>query len=95
MVIGVKSGLRSGRACVRALERIGFHVIRQVGSHMVLRRDEPFCQVVVPDHRTLDRGTLRSILRSVVVAPERFREPPHSDSISGSSCAILILVRRW
>jgi predicted RNA binding protein YcfA (HicA-like mRNA interferase family) len=30
---------------------------------MILRRAVPFAQVVVPDHRELDRGTLRSILR--------------------------------
>jgi predicted RNA binding protein YcfA (HicA-like mRNA interferase family) len=59
---------------VRALERIGFHVIRQVGSHIVLRRDEPFCQVVIPDHRTLDRGTLSSILRTVGLTADQFRE---------------------
>ena len=64
----------SGRDCVRALERVGFRVIRQVGSHIVLRRDEPFCQVVVPDHKTMDRGTLRSILRSAGLTPDRFRE---------------------
>jgi len=52
----------------------GFQVIRQVGSHIVLRREDPFCQVVVPDHRTLDRGTLRSILRSAGLAPDQFRE---------------------
>ncbi|HEY6139351.1 MAG TPA: type II toxin-antitoxin system HicA family toxin [Thermoanaerobaculia bacterium] len=28
-----------------------------------MRRDEPFAQVVVPDHKQLDRGTLRAILR--------------------------------
>jgi len=59
---------------VRAVERIGFRVIRQVGSHIVLRRDEPFCQVVIPDHKTLDRGTLRSILRTVGLTADRFRE---------------------
>jgi predicted RNA binding protein YcfA (HicA-like mRNA interferase family) len=64
----------SGRACVRALERAGFRIVRQVGSHIVLRRDEPFCQIVVPDHKTLDRGTLRAILRSAGLTPERFRE---------------------
>ena len=64
----------SGRECVRALERAGFHIVRQVGSHVVLRRENPFCQVVVPDHRTLDRGTLRSILRSVGLTPDQFRE---------------------
>jgi hypothetical protein len=30
---------------------------------MILRRADPFCQVVVPDHKELDRGTLRAILR--------------------------------
>ena len=64
----------SGRECVRALERAGFDIVRQVGSHIVLRRENPFCQVVVPDHRTLDRGTLRSIIRSVGLTPDQFRE---------------------
>ena len=30
---------------------------------MILRRADPFAQLVVPDHRELDRGTLRAILR--------------------------------
>jgi len=51
----------SGRQCVRALERAGFYVRRQTGSHLILRRDDPFAQVVVPDHKVLDRGTLRAI----------------------------------
>jgi predicted RNA binding protein YcfA (HicA-like mRNA interferase family) len=68
----------SGRKCVRALEEVGFRLIRQAGSHMVLRRDEPFCQVVVQEHVTSDsgpaedRGTLRSILRSAGLSPEQF-----------------------
>lgn len=37
---------------------------------MVLRRDQPFAQVVVPDHKELDRGTLRAILRGAGVAVE-------------------------
>ena len=39
---------------------------------MVMRRDEPFAQVVVPDHKELDRGTLRAILRSAGVEVEEF-----------------------
>ena len=39
-----------------------------------MRRDEPFCQVVVPDHKTLDRGTLRAILRSAGLTPDHFRD---------------------
>ncbi|HEX6098099.1 MAG TPA: hypothetical protein VF432_17365 [Thermoanaerobaculia bacterium] len=30
-------------------------VRRQASSHIVLRRSEPFAQVVVPDHHELDR----------------------------------------
>lgn len=30
---------------------------------MILRRDDPFAQVVVPDHQELDRGTLHAIIR--------------------------------
>ena len=39
---------------------------------MVLRRDEPFAQVVVPDHQELDRGTLRAILRVAGIAVDQF-----------------------
>ncbi len=53
----------SGRQCVKALGCIGFYMKRQEGSHIILRRDEPFAQVVVPDHNELDRGTLRAIIR--------------------------------
>ena len=53
----------SARECVAALTRSGFSLIRQEGSHMIRRRNEPFAQVVVPDHRELDRGTLRAIIR--------------------------------
>ena len=39
---------------------------------MVLRRDEPFAQVVVPDHKELDRGTLRAILRGAGILVDEF-----------------------
>ena len=62
----------SGRQCVAALERAGFTVRRQVGSHIVMRCDDPFAQTVVPDHRTLDRGTLRAILRQAGLSVDEF-----------------------
>jgi predicted RNA binding protein YcfA (HicA-like mRNA interferase family) len=43
----------SGRECIKALEKIGFYFKRQEGSHVVMRRDDPFSQVVVPDHKSL------------------------------------------
>ena len=62
----------SGRACIKALERVGFLVRRQEGSHVILRRNDPFCQVVVPDHKELDRGTLRAIIRQTDLTVEEF-----------------------
>jgi predicted RNA binding protein YcfA (HicA-like mRNA interferase family) len=62
----------SGRECVRALEKAGFFVRRQEGSHIILRRDEPFAQLVVPDHKELDRGTLRAIIRQSGLTVEDF-----------------------
>ncbi|MBI4643885.1 MAG: type II toxin-antitoxin system HicA family toxin [Deltaproteobacteria bacterium] len=53
----------SGQACVKALIKAGFIFKRQEGSHIILRRINPFCQLVVPDHKELDRGTLRAIIR--------------------------------
>ena len=62
----------SGRACVKALGKAGFYLKRQHGSHMIVRRDEPFAQVVVPDHKELDRGTLRAIIRQAGLGVEEF-----------------------
>jgi predicted RNA binding protein YcfA (HicA-like mRNA interferase family) len=39
----------SGAEIVRALERLGFVVARQRGSHIVMRRGSTGC--VVPNHR--------------------------------------------
>ena len=64
----------SGQDYCKALHRAGFVLRRQEGSHMILRRDEPFAQVVVPNHRALDRGTLRAILRAAGLPPEEFRK---------------------
>lgn len=62
----------SGKECVKALGKVGFYLKRQEGSHMILRRDDPFAQVVVPDHKELDRGTLRAIIRHADLSIDEF-----------------------
>ena len=62
----------SGRECVNALKKAGFFFKRQKGSHIVLRRDIPFAQVVVPDHKELDRGTLRAIINKAELTVDEF-----------------------
>jgi len=60
----------SGREAIRALERLGFVVRRQRGSHVVLRRGSAGC--VVPDHKELKVGTLSGVLRQAGVTVDEF-----------------------
>lgn len=60
----------SGAEVVRALERLGFVVARQRGSHIVLRRGSSGC--VVPNHRELKTGTLAGVLKQAGVSAEDF-----------------------
>ena len=60
----------SGRRLRTALERAGFVFRRERGSHMILRRDEPYVRVVVPDHKQLRPGTLRKILHEAGMTVE-------------------------
>jgi len=60
----------SGDEVVRRLERLGFAVVRQRGSHVIMRRGAIGC--VVPAHRQLKVGTLSGVLRQARVSPEEF-----------------------
>lgn len=62
----------SGAEAVRVLQRLGFSVARQRGSHIVLRRGATGC--VVPNHRELKLGTLSGILKQAGLTPEEFIE---------------------
>ena len=57
---------------MKALTKKGFYFKRQEGSHIILRRDDPFAQVVVPNHKELDKGTLRSIIRMANLSVDEF-----------------------
>ncbi len=63
----------SGQEVVNALKQLGFYVRRQHGSHIILRRDSPFGQTVVPNHKEIDTGTLRAIIRQVGISVEEFQ----------------------
>jgi predicted RNA binding protein YcfA (HicA-like mRNA interferase family) len=62
----------SGRDVRAALERAGFVFRRQAGSHMMLRRDEPYARAIVPDHRQIRSGTLRRIIADAGLTIEQF-----------------------
>jgi predicted RNA binding protein YcfA (HicA-like mRNA interferase family) len=61
----------SGQELVKVLLRVGFVVNRQKGSHIVLRRGDPYARVVVPDHKQIRPGTLRQILHEAGITIEQ------------------------
>lgn len=60
----------SGRQLVKALCNAGFQLERRKGSHMMLYRANPPTTLSIPDHKELDRGTLRSLLRVAGISPD-------------------------
>ena len=60
----------SGNEVQRALERLGFHKVRQSGSHVVMKRESQAC--VVPMHSEVKIGTLAGLLRQAEVTPDEF-----------------------
>ena len=67
----IRMPVLSGRDLVRALTKFGFEFVRQKGSHMILHRLDPPTTLTVPDHRELDRGTLRAIFRQANLPPDQ------------------------
>jgi predicted RNA binding protein YcfA (HicA-like mRNA interferase family) len=63
----------SGADVVRALGRVGFVHVSQRGSHVKLRF-ETGRVVIVPMHRELKAGTLRSIIRQSGLGVDAFVE---------------------
>ena len=60
----------SGMEAVKALEKLGFSVVCQRGSHIVLKKGSSGC--VIPNHHELKTGTLFGILKQAGVSPDDF-----------------------
>ncbi|MBI5686257.1 MAG: type II toxin-antitoxin system HicA family toxin [Verrucomicrobia bacterium] len=65
----------SGRELIRALQRAGFVVLRQKGSHVSLERRsaEGYWRTIVPLHREIRPGTLSDILRQTGLSKEELQ----------------------
>ncbi len=60
----------SGAEAVKALQRLGFSITRQVGSHVRMAKTDK--RTTVPMHRSIALGTLQSILRQTGVSLKEF-----------------------
>jgi predicted RNA binding protein YcfA (HicA-like mRNA interferase family) len=52
----------SGKELVKKLEKIGFCLVSQKGSHIKLRREN--LTIIIPQHPEIRKGTLYGILKN-------------------------------
>jgi predicted RNA binding protein YcfA (HicA-like mRNA interferase family) len=64
----------SGRRVAQAFVKLGWEVVRQTGSHIILVRAGHPATLSVPDHPEVARGTLRALIRRAGLTVEQFVE---------------------
>jgi len=62
----------SGREVVQVFVTLGWEVARQRGSHIILAKDGHLATLSVPNHHTVAKGTLRSLIRAANLTVEEF-----------------------
>jgi len=62
----------SARQVIKALERMGFKIVRQSGSHIHLWNDQRRILVTVPNHKELAKGTLNGIIKQSKMNRDEF-----------------------
>ena len=66
----------SGKQVRKAFENGGWEYVRQRGSHMIMVKEGSMATLSVPNHKTVARGTLRSLIRSSGLTVDEFLELP-------------------
>jgi predicted RNA binding protein YcfA (HicA-like mRNA interferase family) len=62
----------SGRKAVRAFEKLGWQVVRQRGSHIIMVKEGEIATLSIPDHKEIAKGTLRSLVRTAGITVDEF-----------------------
>ena len=68
----MKPPLLSGARVVKALLRAGYRVVSQRGSHIKLCHDDKEITLIVPNHKVVDRWTLKGIIRDAELSIDDF-----------------------
>lgn len=70
----VKLPVISGIKAVKAFRKAGWVVSRQTGRHIIMEKTGSKITLSVPDHKTIKRGTLRSLIKDAGLTVEEFIE---------------------
>ena len=64
--------LLNGRKVVRVFEQLGWQVVRQRGSHIIMVKDGHIATLSIPDHKEVARGTLRRLINAAKITVDDF-----------------------
>ena len=65
----------SGKEAVGAFERDGWTIVRRAKSrHIIMKKEGMVTTLSIPEHKVLDRGLLRSLIRDAYISIEKFNE---------------------
>jgi len=62
----------SGKQAARAFERAGWVLARQAGSQMIYTKQGQDLVLSIPNHKQLDKGLLRRLVRDAGMTIEEF-----------------------
>ncbi|MBS3146441.1 type II toxin-antitoxin system HicA family toxin [Candidatus Woesearchaeota archaeon] len=63
----------SGKELIKVLNKIGYEIDHQTGSHIILRnREVPYRRLTVPNHKVLAKGTLLAITKQAGLTRDEF-----------------------
>jgi len=57
---------------VKAFKKLGWEVVRQRGSHIILTKEGHIATLSVPNHSEIARGTLRSLIARAGITLDEF-----------------------
>jgi predicted RNA binding protein YcfA (HicA-like mRNA interferase family) len=57
---------------IKAFQRLGWQVVRQKGSHIIMTRAGAIATLSIPNHPEVARGTLRSLIAKAELTVEQF-----------------------
>ncbi|MEK6972421.1 MAG: type II toxin-antitoxin system HicA family toxin [archaeon] len=63
----------SGKEAIKVAQKLDFQIIRQRGSHIILRNEQNK-RLVIPLHKSLKPGTLLQIIKTLGISKEKFEE---------------------
>jgi len=63
----------SGREVIRTFEKLGWRVDRRRGSHVVMLKADEAGSLIVPEHKEVRKGTLRSLIQDAGLTVDEFK----------------------